>query len=524
MFDLVHQMFQIISSFLKGAENALFTCGLAAALFLMVHYLYKKLEGHQPPTGTHLPPIPPTHTILGHVEVLRYDFYRKALEWAKQTGPVFRLRVYLKKIVVLNNFEVIKRFYNSAETLNRSNCFIAAREHYTGVGTLNDDLWVANRRFCVNMLRDVGFAKTAMEDNMMVEFGYLAKKIGDTLGKPVNVVPYIMSCAFNNVASFFYGGCLEPDHPTRLELHQIMNKLGEALHAGPIYEFLPGPVRGLFCKMPFTRNGRIEAAMRRLENFSQKQIQHYRTTMNPDDNNNFIAGYTRKIQEIRESRNPMFTDRYLVGNVNAFLIGGTFSTTGSMHMHLINFAKCPDTVQARVQREIDEVIGPDRPPTWEDRKKMPFTLACVWELDRWKTGSVLGIPRECSDNLVVDDYFIPKGTIILPNIWAVHHDPSLWKDPHKFVPERFLNEDGSIWRHKPEYLIPFSTGRRTCPGGMFATMEIFLMVTYLLQKYRVEPENSIDLDLDSEYIPPEELHKIRLRFLPRHGFTSENNA
>ncbi|KAH7941187.1 hypothetical protein HPB49_010817 [Dermacentor silvarum] len=84
----------------------------------------------------------------------------------------------------------------------------------------------------------------------------------------------------------------------------------------------------------------------------------------------------------------------LVGMVTSFLLAGTASTAGSIHWHMLKHALDPDTLQARVQREIDEVIGRERRPTWEDRLRMPFTMASVWEMERWKTGTPLGVPRE----------------------------------------------------------------------------------------------------------------------------------
>lgn len=48
---------------------------------------------------------------------------------------------------------------------------------------------------------------------------------------------------------------------------------------------------------------------------------------------------------------------------------------------------------------------------------------------------------------------------MIPNVWAVHRNPNLWKDPHVFKPERFLNEDGSALLPKPEYIISFSVGK-----------------------------------------------------------------
>ncbi|KAH6926125.1 hypothetical protein HPB50_014918 [Hyalomma asiaticum] len=108
----------------------------------------------------------------------------------------------------------------------------------------------------------------------------------------------------------------------------------------------------------------------------------------------FILGYTKKIEDSKYESTPLFTDHYLVGNLNSFLLGGTFTTASLMMWHLLNFAKNPETVQAKVQHEIDNVIGHNRQPSWEDRKRMPYTLACIWEMLRWKTIAPLGVSRE----------------------------------------------------------------------------------------------------------------------------------
>ncbi|KAH6936739.1 hypothetical protein HPB50_021280 [Hyalomma asiaticum] len=110
-------------------------------------------------------------------------------------------------------------------------------------------------------------------------------------------------------------------------------------------------------------------------------------------NRDFIDGYLKKIQEHENEQNPNFQHRFLLGNVLSFFIAGSNTVAVTIQWHMLNFANNPDTVQARVQREIDEVVGRERQPTWEDRNKMPYTMACIWEMYRWKTVSPLGVPR-----------------------------------------------------------------------------------------------------------------------------------
>ncbi|KAG0445574.1 hypothetical protein HPB47_013794, partial [Ixodes persulcatus] len=153
---------------------------------------------------------------------------------------------------------------------------------------------------------------------------------------------------------------------------------------------------------------------------------------------------------------------FLEGNVLIFLIAGSNTVRVAIQWHLFNLAKNPDTVQAMIQREIDHVVGMERQPCWEERYKIPYTMATIWEIFRWRTNSPLGVPtksisvlRTAGEDTFFGDYFIPKGTTVMPNLWAVHNSSELWKNPEVFDPSRFLKSDGSLVT-KPEYLIPFT--------------------------------------------------------------------
>lgn len=58
---------------------------------------------------------------------------------------------------------------------------------------------------------------------------------------------------------------------------------------------------------------------------------------------------------------------------------------------------------------------------------------------------------------VLQGYTIPKGSVIVPNLWSVHRDPNIWENPDDFQPTRFLDENGQII--KKEAFIPFGMGK-----------------------------------------------------------------
>lgn len=64
------------------------------------------------------------------------------------------------------------------------------------------------------------------------------------------------------------------------------------------------------------------------------------------------------------------------------------------------------------------------------------------------------------DNVKIGGYDFPKDSIIIPHLYAAFMDPKLYPDPHRFDPERFLNDSGQLY--KTETVIPFSAGSYKC--------------------------------------------------------------
>ncbi|XP_072021520.1 cytochrome P450 2U1-like [Amphiura filiformis] len=85
---------------------------------------------------------------------------------------------------------------------------------------------------------------------------------------------------------------------------------------------------------------------------------------------------------------------------------------------------------------------------------------------------------------VARDFEIPAGTIVVPNVWAIDHDPDVWLDPGRFDPDRFINKDGEVFRE--EEIIPFGIGHRACVGESLAKIELLLIFSYLLHQFTLK--------------------------------------
>ena len=91
-----------------------------------------------------------------------------------------------------------------------------------------------------------------------------------------------------------------------------------------------------------------------------------------------------------------------------------------------------------------------------------------------------------SEPMRAGPYTIPAGHMIMPSLTAIMKGPDQWEDALAFKPSRFIDPNsGRVVKN--EKLIPFSTGKRQCPGETLAKAEIFLFFVGLLQRYRLEP-------------------------------------
>jgi len=92
----------------------------------------------------------------------------------------------------------------------------------------------------------------------------------------------------------------------------------------------------------------------------------------------------------------------------------------------------------------------------EHIESIPFLKACVFETMRLRPVAPSGIPRSVNSEITILGYRIPKGTMVLPLQWAMHHDEKYWTDPQTFQPKRFLDDEGNVISNKA--FMPFQAG------------------------------------------------------------------
>ena len=144
------------------------------------------------------------------------------------------------------------------------------------------------------------------------------------------------------------------------------------------------------------------------------------------------------------------------------------------------------SVQEKVHEELDRVIGNDRLPELEDIENLHYLQATICEVIR-HAASIALIMRRAVRNTKIQNYNIPKGTTIILNLWLIHSDKRKWKEPSRFNPCRFLNDEGEFisWKSELDFF-PFSVGRRACPGISLGKMNVIIILSRLLHQFRFE--------------------------------------
>lgn len=183
-------------------------------------------------------------------------------------------------------------------------------------------------------------------------------------------------------------------------------------------------------------------------------------------------------------------------------VAGTETTSTTLYWGLLCMIKYPE-IQAKVQEEIDRVVGGERQPSLSDKDKLPYTNAVIHEIQRIGNIVPINLARVVGETTQIGKYSIPKGTLVTSNLTSVLFDESEWETPHSFNPNHFLDAEGKFRRR--DAFLPFSIGKRVCLGEQLARMELFLFFSSLLQRFTLSApagvEPSLDFKLGATHCP-----------------------
>ncbi|KAL9447848.1 hypothetical protein AB3S75_015342 [Citrus x aurantiifolia] len=150
----------------------------------------------------------------------------------------------------------------------------------------------------------------------------------------------------------------------------------------------------------------------------------------------------------------------------------------------------------KAQNELDILVGTKRQVNESDIKNLVYLQAILKEAMRLYPASPLLIPHKSIEECTISGYNVPTSTQLVINVWKLQRDPHVWEEPCKFQPERFLTRHKDIEVRGQNFeLLPFGSGRRTCPGVSFALQVMEFTLAALLHGFDFATPSNEPLDM-----------------------------
>ncbi|KAL1340926.1 hypothetical protein AAHE18_09G050700 [Arachis hypogaea] len=178
-------------------------------------------------------------------------------------------------------------------------------------------------------------------------------------------------------------------------------------------------------------------------------------------------------------------DNIIKANIMNIMLAGSDTTSSTMTWILSLLLNNKHALK-RAKDEIDLHVGKDKMVKASDIKNLVYLQAILKETLRLYPAGPLLVPHEAREDCNIHGYYVPKGTRVFANVWKLHRDPSIWAEPEKFSPERFINGNGEVNEDQNFEYLPFGSGRRACPGSTFAIQVILITLARLIQKFDLE--------------------------------------
>ncbi|KAH7922342.1 cytochrome P450 [Leucogyrophana mollusca] len=452
-----------------------------------------------------LPPGPPGHWLFGNA-LPRANQSQQFAEWINTYGPIISLRTGPKIMVIIGRHQA------AVDIMEKEGGLLADRPRAVAAGEilsrgLRMILAPAGEQF--RRLRKAAHTHLqakAADSYAPIQMESARDVIVDILDDPKHHQAHAKRYAASVILKVTYGKTARTNNTDReiILIHKMLGRFQSLMRPGAVLERYP-----ILKYMP-RYTSYLEEWRQEESQLFHDQLDRVQDELNAGGAGPSFAKYLLEHQnEHKLSREEM---AYLAGS----LFGAGSDTTAVAIMVLVMAAARYPKAQALVQEELDNVVGRDRAPTFDDQNSLPQIQVFMLECLRWRPVTTLGFAHRALKDIVYNGYCIPEGAIVFGNHWAISRDPAVYPNPDTFDPQRWLNSDGQV---RDDLKFPsFGFGRRICPGQHIANRSIFINAALLLWSFKITEDPSAPID-ESGFVDGVIAHPkpFAAKFEPRFG-------
>ncbi|KAJ5930183.1 cytochrome P450 [Penicillium verhagenii] len=461
---------------------------IAITLYLVhVNKLSKRLP---------LPPGPPGHPLWGHLQVIPKDHpEHQFVKWGKQyNSDVLYFNVLGRKILVVNSVDAAHNLMDKkgANYSDRPR-FVLFEVMGWGV-TLTFLRWSPRFKLHRKLLQQ-SFTQTACKPYRPIQQEEARRAVKAILCKPQDWELLLRQFSTAVVLRIGFGIDVKEENDPYVQMAiNVEEATGKGGVPGasivdffPIFRYLPNiSERFSTIFQPLVHARRSKPTIQQLHDApwdAMESLIRSGTATQPSFMLNHFGRYlsNQKLGKVNEA-----TIADLKGAAGAISIAGGNTTWSTVIVCVLNLMMHPE-IQAKVQDEIDRVVGLDnnkdllRLPNFEDRAHLKYLENVIQEATRWAPLSPLGVPHASLADDTYNGYFIPAGSVVFANAWAMSRDERFYSSPDDFNPDRYIPcTEVESGKGEPLPEGPFGFGRRVCPGQHLALAGVYIVVATLL--------------------------------------------
>ncbi|KAL3513070.1 hypothetical protein ACH5RR_025787 [Cinchona calisaya] len=467
---------------------------ITAILAFILYSIFNKFIRYPKP----LPPGPKPWPILGNLPHLGTKPHHSLAALAKTYGPLMHLRLGFVHVVVAASASVAAQFLKTHDANFSSRPPNSGAKH---IAYNYQDLvfapygprWRLLRKICSVHL----FSAKALDDFHRVrqgEVGILTRALASAGQAPVNLGQLLNVCATNALGRVMLGRRVFGDgsgggDPKADEFKSMVVEMMVLAGAFNLGDFIPVldllDLQGIAAKMK-KLHARFDAFLNSILD-EHKMI----NGRGGDKEHVDLLSTLLALKDNVDGEGGTLTDTEIKALLLNLFTAGTDTSSSTVEWAIAELIRNPK-ILAQAQEELDTIVGPDRLVTEADLTQLTFLQAIIKETFRLHPSTPLSLPRMAAESCEINGYFVPKGSTLLVNVWAIARDPDVWADPLEFRPERFLPGG-----EKPEVdvrgndfeVIPFGAGRRICAGMSLGLRMVQLLTATLIHAFNWELPN-----------------------------------